>query len=343
MSSRNDECTADPALAGAGLSAPAKRIALVVFDGVEVLDIAGPASVFAMANDCVPGTYDFLMLAAAEGLVTTSAGLSIVPHGNWRGVDIQSLDTLIVAGGSEAAMRQLLLGTDLGSWIAQVSLKARRIASVCTGAFALAQAGLLEGRRSTTHWSACNLLQSLCPGTTVVDDQIFVRDGAVWTSAGVLTGVDLALALVEEDLGRARATSIARNLVVAGMRPGQAPQASPLLSAQAQAGDPLRALLAWIREHLADDLRVERLAEQAAMSPRHFARVFLSEIGMPPAQYVQTARMDQAALLLQETTWTIERIAQKCGFVSVDALQRGFRLRWGQSPSEYRRSAAGQG
>ncbi|KAB2902963.1 MAG: helix-turn-helix domain-containing protein [Burkholderiaceae bacterium] len=334
MPTRNDECAADPARA-----VPARRVALVVFDGVEILDVAGPASVFAKANEQVPGTYALRVLAAGEGMVATSAGLAIAPHGRWTQGDSGPVDTLIVAGGSEDALRRLLLGTGLGAWIAEVARSARRVASVCTGAFALAQAGLLHGRRSTTHWSACGLLQSLCPDTTVVDDQIYVRDGAVWTSAGVLTGVDLALALVEEDLGRGHAMQIARNLVVAGLRPGLAPQSSPLLQAQARAGHPLRELLAWVREHLADDLRVERLAERTAMSPRHFARVFQREIGMAPARYVQAVRLDEAALLLRETAWSIERVAVQCGFASTDALQRGFRQRWGVPPGEYRRSA----
>lgn len=334
MPARNDECAADSAK-----GALARRVALVVFDGVELLDVAGPASVFAKANEQAPGAYELCVLAAAEGMVATSAGIAIAPHGCWAKGDAGPVDTLIIAGGSEAALRQLLLGSGVGAWIAETARSARRVASVCTGAFALAQAGLLNGRRSTTHWSACGLLQSLCPDTTVVDDQIYVHDDAVWTSAGVLTGVDLALALVEEDLGRAIAMRIARNLVVAGLRPGLAPQASPLLQAQARAGDPLRELLAWIREHLADDLRVERLAERAAMSPRHFARVFLREIGMAPARYVQTVRLDQAALLLHETAWTIERVAAQCGFASVDALQRSFRQRWGVAPGEYRRGA----
>lgn len=209
--------------------------------------------------------------------------------------------------------------------------------SVCTGAFALAHAELLQGRRSTTHWSVCSLLQSLCPGTEVVDDQIFVRDGKVWTSAGILTGVDLSLALVEEDLGRECASQIAHLLVLSGMRPGQSPQMSPLLRTQAQASDAMRDLLAWIYQNLGNDLSVETLAERMSVSPRHFTRLFQQATGSSPSKYVLATRLNHAALLLRETDWSIEKIAHRCGLDSVDTLQRGFKKHWGATPGEYRK------
>ena len=182
----------------------------------------------------------------------------------------------------------------------------------------------------------CELLQNHFPEASIKSDKIYVRDGNIWTSAGILTGIDMALALVEEDLGKECALKIANILVVAGMRPGESPQKSALLGSQAQVSDPLRELLSWIGLHLTQDLSSPLLAERMGMSDRHFRRLFQQQMGMSPAKYVTMARLDHAAVLLRSTRWTIESVARKSGFDSVDTLQRGFVRRWALSPGQYR-------
>lgn len=318
---------------------PARQVVVLAFDGVEVLDVAGPASVFAKAAECVPGTYRIATVSPAGGVVRTNAALVLadtVALAQWQG----PIDTLIVAGGDEAALRHAILEQGVGHWVAAHAQQVRRVASVCTGAFALAAGGLLNDRESTTHWNACEMLQTLCPETRVLHDRIFVRDGAVWTSAGVTTGMDLALALVEEDLGRAVAVRIARNLALLTLRGERQPQISPVLLAQADASKRLRELLAWIQANLAQELTVDLLAARAAMSPRNFARAFAAETGLTPARFVGQARCDHAATLLLQTDWTMEKIAQRSGFTSVDTLQRAFRQRWDMTPQQYRAGSA---
>lgn len=210
------------------------------------------------------------------------------------------------------------------------------MASVCTGAFVLAAAGLLEQREATTHANACELLAQLCPGTRVQRDRIYVRDGALWTSAGVTTGLDLALALIEDDLGRATAMQIARDLALFLLRPGSAPQHSPALQAQTDASARLRELMAWVQGHLTHDLSVEALAQQAHMSPRNFARAFAAQARCPPARFVALARAQQAATLPRQTDWSQDKVAQRSGFGSVDAMARAVRQHLGQGLAQLR-------
>lgn len=332
----------DKSTASSANTAPSpgtRQVLLLAFDGVEVLDVAGPASVFAQADALVPGSYRIATVSPAGGTVRTNAALALadtVALAQWQG----PVDTLIVAGGDEPALRDAILAQGVGQWVAEQAPQVRRVASVCTGAFALAGAGVLHGRQSTTHWNACELLQTLCPQTQVLQDRIFVRDGAVWTSAGVTTGMDLALALVEEDLGRAVAVRIARNLALLSLRGENQPQLSPVLLAQADASKRLRELLAWIQGHLAEDLSVEALAARAAMSPRNFARTFAAQTGLTPARFVTQARCDQAATLLRQTDWPMDKVAARSGFASVDTLQRAFRQRFGCTAQAYRASAS---
>ena len=314
---------------------PPRQVVLLAFEGVEILDVAGPASVFGKAAQLAPGSYRVATVSPAGGAVCTNSGLTLadtVALPQWQG----PIDTLLVAGGDEAALRGAILDGGVGQWVAERAPQVRRLASVCTGAFALAAAGVLDGLRSTTHWNACALLQQLCPATQVLEDRIFVRDGAVWTSAGVTTGMDLALALVEEDCGRELAVRIARNLALLSLRGEHQPQISPVLLAQADASKRLRELLAWIQGHLCEDLSVEALAARVAMSPRNFARSFVAETGLTPARHVSHTRSDHAASLLRQTNWTMDKIAQQCGFASVDALQRSFRLRFGRTAQVFR-------
>ncbi len=207
---------------------------------------------------------------------------------------------------------------------------------MCTGAFLLAAAGLLEGKRATTHWQACELLAAWHPGIAVEPDPIFVRDGEVWTSAGVTAGMDLALALVTEDLGRDVALTTARQLVMFVQRPGGQSQFSVQLATQAAERDPIRHLQGWIVEHPDADLGVEQLAARAAMSPRHFARVFRDETGVTPAAYVEIARVEVAQRLLQTTSLSVDDVARSAGFGTVETLRRAFARRAGVSPREYR-------
>jgi len=314
---------------------PASAVVLVAFDGVEAIDVSGPASVFSKAEGLCPGSYRLHIASPQGGTVLTNAGLSLANTCALTDLP-EAIDTLIVAGGDEPALRAAILDHGVGTWLAGAAPGMRRVASVCTGAFALAAAGLLDGREATTHWRACDQLQSLRPQARVQRERIYVHDGPVWTSAGVTTGLDLALALVEDDLGHAVAMDIARTLALPMLRGGEQPQLSPALQAQASASHRLRELVAWITSHLTDDLSVDALAARVLMSPRHFARAFTAEAGCTPARFVEQARVAAAARLLRQTRWPQERIAGCSGFRSVDALQRAFARRHGLTPQAYR-------
>ncbi len=244
------------------------------------------------------------------------------------------IDTLIVAGGT--GTRRAEEDDALVEWIADAAKRSRRVASVCTGAFLLARAGLLDGRRATTHWASCADLATRYPAVTVEPDPIFVRDGNVVTSAGVTAGMDLALALVEEDLGREVALEAARWLVVFLQRPGGQAQFSAQLAAQTADRAPLRELQAWIPDHLDEDLTVPALARRSNMSDRNFARAFRRETGMTPAAYVETARVERARIALETGDLPVEAIAGQAGFGTVETMRRAFRRRVGVSPIDYR-------
>lgn len=318
---------------------PAKDVVLVVFDGAEAIDVAGPASVFSKAEQLRPGTYRLHVASPNGGEVATNSGL--VFHGTVPFSQLPPrIDTLVVAGGDEAPLRAAIREQRVSEWLAHVAPGTRRIASVCSGAFALAAAGLLDGREATTHWRALDLLQQVRPAVTVRRERIYVRDGHVWSSAGVVTSIELALALVEDDLGHEVAMAIARTLALPMLRGGEQPQVSQALQAQESASRRLRELVAWIGTHLGEDLSVAALAERASMSPRHFARAFAAETGCTPARFVERARVTAAAEFLLRTQWTQERIAQRTGFGSVDALQRAFVRRLGVTPKSYRQHPA---
>jgi transcriptional regulator GlxA family with amidase domain len=243
-------------------------------------------------------------------------------------------DTLIVRGGDIGPMAA---DVRLHRWLHAMVPRTRRLASVCSGSFILAEAGLLDGRRATTHWLGMRLFQRRYPLVQLDQDAIFVRDGAIYTSAGVTAGIDMALALIEEDLGRAIALDVARRLVVFLKRPGGQSQFSGHLAAQEVSSTGLRDLPEWIVGHLADDLSVERLAARAAMSPRNFARVFRRESGCTPGKFVERARVDAARRLLEDGEDTLETIATRCGFGSGEHMRRTFRRHVGVVPIDYRR------
>jgi len=332
-----DEEAAVSASHGAG-----GAVVLLAFDGVEAIDIAGPASVFSKAEQMRPGTYRLHIASPAGGSVPTNGGLSFAGTLALRHLPAE-IDTLIVAGGDEPSVRSAILEQKVSEWIAEVAPRVRRVGSVCTGAFALAAAGLLDGREATTHWSACDMLQQLRPGVRVQRERIYVQDGPMWTSAGVTTGIELALALVEDDLGHAVSMDIARTLALPMLRGGEQPQLSQALEAQATASHRLRELVAWIGTHPQEDLSVEAMAGRVRMSPRNFARAFATQTGCTPARFVEQTRVAAAAQLLRQTGWTQEKIASRSGFRSVDALQRAFARQHGVTPQGYRDEGARAG
>lgn len=312
-----------------------REVVVLAFDGVEALDVAAPASAFSKAALHVPGAYRVRVASPLGGAVATSAGFALADT-----LALQALagpiDTVVVAGGEEAALRRAIFDDGVGRWLAATAPHTRRVASVCTGAFVLAAAGLLDQRDATTHANACDLLAHWSPGTRVQRDRVYVRDGAVWTSAGVTTGLDLALALIEDDLGRPAAMQVARDLAVYVLRPGGAPQRSPALEAQAEASARLRELMAWIPAHLTADLSVQALAQRVHMSPRNFARAFAAQAHCTPARFVAQLRAEHAAALLHQTGWPRDKVARRSGFGSVDAMARALRAlpRPGAAPTQ---------
>ncbi len=310
-----------------------RRIVLVAFPGVQILDVTGPSEVFSLADRFAPHAYSLELLAPHGGPLTCSSGLQLVaerPLAACRG----PIDTLLVAGGEgvpEAERDERLI-----EWLRSAARRSRRVASVCNGAFLLARAGLLDGRRASTHWAACEALARRYPSIKVELEPIFVRDGDVYTSAGVTAGIDLALALVEEDLGAPAALAVARALVLFVRRPGGQAQFSTSLAGQAAERSSLRELQAWIADHLDHDLSVAALAERSHMSPRNFARVFRREVGVAPASYVESLRVERAKLLLQSTDLGIPEVGSRCGFGTVETLRRSFARALGVSPGEYR-------
>jgi transcriptional regulator GlxA family with amidase domain len=244
------------------------------------------------------------------------------------------IDTLLIAGGvGVAALRER---KPLRRWIARQATRVRRLASICTGAFLLADAGLLEGKRATTHWGWCERFEQEFPGVALEPDRIFVHEGALWTSAGVTAGMDLALAMVEEDLGRDVALATARELVLFLKRPGGQAQFSAQLAGQLAEHDVLRELQAWVVEHPEADLGVEALARRVAMSPRHFARVFAHEVGMTPARYVAAVRFETARRLLEETAESLDVICRSSGLGTLESMRRTFVRHVGIPPGQYR-------
>ncbi|WP_092625936.1 DJ-1/PfpI family protein [Actinopolyspora mzabensis] len=312
-----------------------RNVLVVLFEGVQSLDVTGPLEVFAGANERQTsggGEPEYVVHTAALDArpVRTSSGLLLTPDRDLR--EVSAPDLLLVPGG---------VGTrtpcpELVDWIRWAAPRIERIVSVCTGAFLLAEAGVLSGRRATTHWAHCESLANRFPDIEVVAEPIFVRDGGVATSAGVTTGIDLALALVEEDLNRDTALLIARYLVVFLRRPGNQPQFSAPLANQTARREPLRDLQQWIVEHPASDLSVAALARRANLSPRQFARSFSSEVGIPPGRYVDRVRLDAARRALGDTGAEIAEIARHCGFGTTETMRRVFLRDLGVSPSEYR-------
>jgi transcriptional regulator GlxA family with amidase domain len=318
-----------------------RRVAILIYPGLQALDAVGPAEVFATANRLrartrpgAPAPYAVELVAASRKPVPTSSGYGLVPQ---RGVrELRGrLDTLLVAGGEGS--RSARFDPVLLAFLRRQAPRVRRLGAVCTGTFLLAEAGLLEGRRVTTHWYACDELAAAYPRLAIERDPIFVRDGRVYTSAGVTSGMDLALALVEEDLGREVALRVARWLVLFLKRPGGQSQFSAPLARQEAERPPLRDLQGWIPEHLREDLSVAALARRAGMSPRNFARVFTREVGRTPARFVEEARVEAARRALEDGDDGVAGVAAGCGFASAEVMRRAFLRRIRVTPNDYRR------
>ena len=314
-----------------------RRVVIAGYPDIQMLDVVGPAEVFATANRLVDragvGGYEVVLATLDRSEVDSRSGLRLAVDadlGRLRG----PLDTLVVPGGSGTLA--MFDDTRFLRSIQRLASRSRRVASVCSGAYLLAAAGLLDGRRATTHWSECERFAELFPAVTVEPDSIYVRDDPVWTSAGVTAGIDLSLALIEADHGRDLALAVARWLVVFVRRPGGQSQFSAQLAAQFAERDVLRDLQGFIGEHPDADLTVAALARRAYMSERHFARVFAQEVGMTPAAYVERVRTDVARRLLEETALGLDGVAAASGFGSVETLRRAVHRHLGVAPSDYR-------
>jgi transcriptional regulator GlxA family with amidase domain len=312
-------------------------MAMLVPPGGEILDVTGSLGVFSAANRVAgrgPGgrpAYAMETIGPAAGPVPLADGVSIVADRAWGRVR-DDVDTLIVPGAADISP---MTSPQVLRWIRRMEPRVRRLVSVCTGALVLAEAGVLAGRRATTHWESCPRLDAY-DDVTVVPDAIFVQDSGVWTSAGITAGIDLALALVEADLGREIAVATARELVVFLKRPGGQAQFSTHLLAQTAAGDDLDDLLAWIVDNLDADLSVTALADRAVTSPRHLTRLFNQRVRMTPAAFVETARVEAARRLLETPGASLKDVARRTGLGSVERLRRACVRRVGVLPSEYR-------
>lgn len=314
-------------------TAPARRIGVIVFPGFQILDLA-PIAAFELANLYAGRpVYEVELLSEHGGLVRSSSGASVdsVPFGARRH------DTLVVTGALDVAPST----EGLCRFLARGLKRARRIASICTGAFILADAGLLDGRRATTHWNFAQLLQSRFPRATVQPDRIHVNDGPIWTSAGMTAGIDLVLALLEEDLDVECARFVAKKLVVYHRRLGGQSQFSALLELE-PGSDRIQKTLAHARAHLRDELSVDELAEVAHLSPRQFSRAFKAETGQSPARAVEQLRVEAARALLDTGQHSLVAIARDTGFGDPERMRRAFLRAFGQPPQGIRRSAREQ-
>lgn len=320
------------------MSGTTKRVGLILFDHTDLLDTVGPARIFQSAafqlqsaGSTSEPAYVVELLSRSGGFVGTSLGFRLETQ-PMRELVPGEYDTILVSGGG---VEDANCDPAVVAWLQRNRDKIRRLGSTCTGAFVLAAAGLLDGRRAATHWAYCDLLRTTFPEIDVDCDSIFVEDGGIWTSAGVTSGMDMALAMVEEDHGRDLALLVARMMVIFLKRPGGQSQFSTPLRSQSVEG-PMAPLLHWIAENPAADLRTEKLSERAHMSLRNFYRSFEEATGSSPAEWVEEVRMQVAKRLLEQTGQHIDQIALKAGFVTYERMRRTFARRMGVSPAAYR-------
>ncbi len=312
-----------------------REVRFLVHPGFQLLDLSGPLVAFQVAGDlATEKPYRLRAVSRHGGAVRSSSGVEVITEA----ADSARFDTLLVMGGDPA--RCAIGVSDEAKIVAACAPSVRRTASVCTGAFTLANAKLLDGRRATTHWRYTALLQRLFPRVKVDGDRIFTRDGSIWTSAGISAGIDLALALIEEDLGSDLSRATARTLVVYHRRPGGQSQFSTLLDLDPQS-ERIRKVLSFARERLHEPLTAERLAEVACLSPRQFTRAFVAETGETPARAVERLRAELARQRIEGGSDPIEAIAREVGFVDPERMRRAFLRRFGFSPQNVRRLARG--
>lgn len=315
------------------------RIALLAFDDAQILDVTGPLEVFGRTARWIrehggaPDRYSLELISADGPMIRSSSGLSLQAD---RMLDSPGsrIDTLLIAGG--IGVERIARDSRVLDWVRARAPQVRRLGSVCTGAFVLASADLLDGRRAVTHWGSCERLAQLFPQVKVERDPIFIRDGSLYTSAGVTAGMDMALSLVEEDCGRDVALAVARELVLFLRRPGGQSQFSVQLSAQAATREPIRDLQAWMAEHPGEDLRIPTLARRVAMSERTFRRFFTQELGSSPARYVERVRVEAARRDLEESPDGVDAIAARVGFGTAESMRRAFLRALHISPTAYR-------
>lgn len=311
-----------------------KKIGIIVFDGCAALDLVGPADAFAVAKaDDLPA-YEVSVLGVSARPVTAESGVRIIPDTTLA--QCSGLDTVIVPGGS--GLRREKTGSKVAAWLKNNAPRFRRVASVCTGIYALATSGLLDGREVTTHWRFATDVAQKFPALKVNPDAIFIKDGRFFTSAGITAGIDLALALIEEDLGTQAAMAVARELVVYLKRPGNQEQYAEPLRYQADSADRIAEVGPWIAGHLQHELTLEALAERANLSPRHFSRRFSRAFGMTPAAFVERVRLDSARERLAKPGARVSSVADSVGYSSPDSFRRAFERCFGVSPAIYRRS-----
>ncbi len=309
-----------------------REIAIVVFPGFQLLDAAGPVAVFEMAERFRPGSYSISVLAPEGGVIRSSSGVCLAAEP----MASKQYDTVIVSGGNLAQVEEHQAG--IVAWLGCDAW--RRAAGVCSGAFFLAEAGLLNERRATTHWGAADRFRLRYPKVKLDADRMFIRDGNLWTSAGISAGIDLALALVEDDLGPGIARRTAQQLVVHQRRHGGQSQYSSLVDQGGKTGR-FGELIHWMRTRLAEPMTIERLAERAAMSPRHFTRAFTAEIGATPAKVVEGLRLEAARVAVETSHVHLDHIAASTGFGDSSRMRRAFVRALGMSPQSLRRSATG--
>ena len=313
------------------------RVGLIGYDGVQALDIIGPSDAFTIAeiesdNGQRRPCYEVIIVGITNKPFRAESGISFQPHTTLR--NAPTLDTLIIPGGRGARIGQS--GNLISEWISSRAKRIRRIASVCTGVYALAPTGLLDGRRVTTHWRFANDVARRFPKLNVDHDALFLKDGPFYTAGGITASVDLALALIEEDYGPRVALAVARELVVFLKRSGGQKQYSEPLEFQINSTDRFADLASWMVEHMRGDLSLAALAKRVCLSPRHFVRRFKQAFGGTPAAFVENLRLDEARRRLSERTQTIENVASSVGFQSDDVFRRAFQRRFGVKPSSYR-------
>jgi transcriptional regulator GlxA family with amidase domain len=312
-----------------------RSIAIITFPRCQVLDVTGPAMVFEAANDASgKANYNVYILSPKGGTIQTNSAVALVTI-PLRELPPRAIDTLLIAGGDVSGLQMLVADGSVRKWVVQASRTARRYGSICTGTFALAHFNLLGGKRVATHWSACSELARLCPEAHVDANALFVNDDRLWTSAGVTTGIDMTLAMVASDLGDAVANAVAKRLVLYARRPGYQSQFSPVLTAQSHADAPFADLIDWIRENVAGRLEVPRLAARVSMSERTFLRYFTRSIGVTPARFVETLRLDQARVYLA-ADMSLKEIATKVGYLTGAQLSKAFDRRFGMTPLLFR-------